>query len=509
MSTVEVPEVDHALMRRRVRLHRSLSTFANFALTYSSVGAAAGIFSLFAFSLDTAGPAMFWAWITVGVVAGVLCLVWAELASHYPYAGAIYQWSALLAGRRIGWWVGWIYLFAGIWVTAAWYFVLPAAFVPLFNLSGTQAELVGISLIALGVAAVFNALGIEILGKFTKYGVFVELTVLVVFTVVVIAASPHHQNPSVLVSSGGTARTFGAWVPALLAGGIFMSTWVLYSFENGGTLGEETLDAHRKAPKAVLISWAVVIGLGIIFLVGFLTSIGNLSTIMKSSTPLQDIIAAALPSGFVKFYLVAICFITILGANAYFAGIVRHVFSMARDDQLPFARVLSKTRESTGAPWVAVLVVAVVTGLPFVASRSMAVLSTGATACIYVCYFLVSCIFLVSKFRGWPGESRAPFRLGRWGAPVAVAAVVLSGAIMVELFWFRTASDPAWHGMPVAFWLLALPLVLGAIYYPLRVHRRLPSTVDDVESPVVVQGLPAESVLPVNEPSTTGGPFRD
>jgi len=45
------------------------------------------------------------------VVSGQLLvsLVFAELGSHYPVAGALFHWRKNLAGRGCGWWVGCIY----------------------------------------------------------------------------------------------------------------------------------------------------------------------------------------------------------------------------------------------------------------------------------------------------------------------------------------------------------------------------------------------------------------
>jgi amino acid transporter len=39
----------------------------------------------------------------------LVALVFGELASHYPVAGALYQYSKHTVGRRCGWFVGWFY----------------------------------------------------------------------------------------------------------------------------------------------------------------------------------------------------------------------------------------------------------------------------------------------------------------------------------------------------------------------------------------------------------------
>ena len=43
----------------------------------------------------------------------------AELASHFPIAGSIYQWSKRLSGYTLGWFTGWIYFFAGVLTVTA------------------------------------------------------------------------------------------------------------------------------------------------------------------------------------------------------------------------------------------------------------------------------------------------------------------------------------------------------------------------------------------------------
>lgn len=460
----EVEPLERELDAQHGKLSRKLGTFANLAITYSGVGAAAGIFSLFAFSLGVSGPSMVWGWVLVGLGMGVMSLLFAELASHYPYAGVVYQWSAILSGRRIGWWVGWVYLFGVIFTLTSYYFTMQASVVPLFGLEGTQAQVVAISLVVLIIATGFNAAGIDVLGKFTKFGVIIELGVFAVITTLVLFLSPNHQPLSILTNTGGTSADFSGWVGTMLAGGIFLALWVQFSFENGGTLGEETVDAHHKAPRAVLGAWSVTFLLGLFFIVSILVSSGGTAELMGSASPVVDVISSALGSTGGKVYLWLILFITLLGANAFFAGAVRHLFSMARDDMLPFSRALSTTRAATGSPWIAVLVIAVITALPFLASQTFAVLVTGAVAVMYVGYFLISIVMLRARLGGWP-KADAPFKLGSWGLILNVLALLFTGAMMINLLWPRDSTNPEKWGLPVAWWLLGVPVVVGGIYF--------------------------------------------
>src|ERR1700676_1756330 len=93
----------------RPQLNRVLGLFANFSVAFTYLSPMVGIFSLFALGLSAGGPAYIWlTWIPV---AGMLlvALVFGELASHYPVAGALYQYGKHTVGARFGWFVGWFY----------------------------------------------------------------------------------------------------------------------------------------------------------------------------------------------------------------------------------------------------------------------------------------------------------------------------------------------------------------------------------------------------------------
>lgn len=73
----------------RPQLNRVLGLFANFSVAFTYLSPMVGILSLFVLGLGAGGPAYIWlTWIPV---AGMLlvALVFGELASHYPVAGAL------------------------------------------------------------------------------------------------------------------------------------------------------------------------------------------------------------------------------------------------------------------------------------------------------------------------------------------------------------------------------------------------------------------------------------
>src|ERR1043166_1328733 len=91
------------------QLNRVLGFFENFAVAFTYLSPMVGIYSLFLVGVATGGPA--YIWLTFVPLFGVLfvALVFGELGSHFPVAGALYQYSKFSVGAGYGWFVGWFY----------------------------------------------------------------------------------------------------------------------------------------------------------------------------------------------------------------------------------------------------------------------------------------------------------------------------------------------------------------------------------------------------------------
>ena len=166
----------------RPQLNRVLGLFANFSVAFTYLSPMVGIFSLFALGLGTGGPAYIWlTWIPV---AGMLlvALVFGELASHYPVAGALYQYSKYTVGRKFGWFVGWFYGIA-LLVTVASVDTGVVIYATAlghnwfgwnFNPTSHMTILV-VTLVLLAVQTVLNGIGAKVMGRVAQFGVYVEI----------------------------------------------------------------------------------------------------------------------------------------------------------------------------------------------------------------------------------------------------------------------------------------------------------------------------------------------
>lgn len=488
-------------------LRRALGALANGALTFAGVGVFSGLFALYAFSMTSAGPAMIWGWPLTLVTSGALVLVFAQLASHFPFAGSMYQWPMMLAGKRIGWGVGWIYLAALFPLMTAYYATLPVMVRPLFGWEQSFATDRNIILFAAAFALLWNLFNVRALAKLAEWGMIIEIVVTIGVVLLVFALGPKdfgtlNDMSHVVTDAAGNASveslSFDDWVPALFGGGIFVSYWVMYTFENGGTLGEETKDASRNAPKGILGAFSFAAVSGVIFFVCLTASLADPVKSMLAGTPAEHAIGLHLPTWVVKLFLAVLVEGLIIATSTMFAGATRHLFGMARDNQIPFARAWTRTN-SAGAPWAAALLLTALSLLPVFVFKAQAASMVGAaTAAMYTSYSLVALVTLWAVFKGWP-HKRAVFDLGRWNLPVTAVAAVGAVFTTVNLLWARASTNPtydqitgettsAWYRhVPMGWYIVGVPILLGAAYY-LRWRQNMQSDAEvDVSTGFVDQ----------------------
>jgi urea carboxylase system permease len=506
----ERDSADLARFGYKQELKRSLGMFSSFAVAFSYISPSTGIFTLFALGLTTLGGVFIWTWPVVALGQFIVALNFAEVSSHYPIAGSIFQWTKYLAGRTYSWLSGWIYLFAGILTVTAVVATLPLALIPALNGLGWHSlnaaslhtQLV-VALITLVVITVLNIYGVRLVALINNTGVLFEILGMFVFAIVLLAFHDH-QGIHVVVNSGGFKVGPSSFLAAM-----FMSLFVIYGFDTASTLAEETKNPRRNAPKAVLYSVVGAFIIGGVFLLGTLMAIPNLHSAITGNGGLgfspANIIEANFPSAFATLYLFVVSAAIFVCCLSIMAATIRLCFGMARDHQLPWSRPLSRVAPSLHTPVWACITVAVLAAVPFLKYSGAGIIAIAATGMIYLSYFLGNLVIMRARLRGWP-KVRAPFRLGRWGLLVNTVALLYGGAMIINFAWPRVASNPKpdqtagalslgldfLNKIPI-LWTVAVGIaVIGLIYF-LAAGRRQPF------SPVVP---------PAEEEATAAGTSR-
>src|SRR4051812_5447279 len=348
------------------QLRRVLGLFANFSVAFTYLSPMVGIYSLFALGLGTGGPA--YIWLNLIPIIGMLfvALVFGELASHYPVAGALYQYSKFSVGPRYGWFVGWFYGFALLITVAAVDTGVVAYFAALthnwfsWSLDPTDHfTILWITVLLLLVQTVLNTTGAQVMGRVARFGVYVE--VLGTFGIaVILAIHGFHHGLGYLFTTQGVQHVatnplglnfHGSWLAAALVA-VLAPVYIYYGFESAGDISEETKDAGRQVPRAMRLAviWG---GIGSIVLTAALL----LAVPGDGATGVGDAVAGGvpsilgqLPSGVQDFLLLLIIFAFFsCGTSIQGAG-SRLAFSYARDGALPGSSWIRQVHARFGTP---------------------------------------------------------------------------------------------------------------------------------------------------------------
>ena len=452
-SQAERDSADLATFGYQQELKRELGTFSSFAVAFSYISPSTGIFTLFFLGMSALGASLFWTWPAVALMQFIVALNFAELSSHFPLAGSVFQWTKFLAGRGYAWITGWFYVFAGVLTVASVCATLPIALIPVlnnvfgWNLNETlfSADAKVVALITLALITVLNIYGVKLVAIVNNTGVIFEILGMVVFAVI-LAIAENNQGVGVIVDSqaSGNFLEFPAGVTfSFFLVGMFMSLYVIYGFDTASTLAEETRNPRSEAPKAVLASVIGAFVIGAVFLWGVLIATPDIGAEAASlaSGP-GVIIGEVLSEGLTTLYLVVVAAAIFVCCMAIQTSTIRLAFGMARDDQLPFSKAMAKVNPRLHTPVLTCIVVGVLAAVPFIQFAGAAVIAVGATASIYFSYLLGNLAVLRARSKGWPKTS-APFKLGRWGMVVNVIAV-LWGAAMLVNFLTPSPAASAW-----------------------------------------------------------------
>src|ERR1700682_816718 len=487
-------------------LNRMLGVYSSFAIAFSYISPSTGIFTLFILGLGLAGPAFFWSWPIVVVGQLLVALNFAEVSSHFPVAGSVYQWTKYLSNRTYAWFTGWIYLFAGVITVAGVVATVPLVLIPLLNnlgmnIPGTPEAQRNTAALVLLSTTLLSIFGVRIVAFVNNTGVVFEIVGMVVFALILILFY-HRQSPAVFTDFSYLGSSFNVGTGTFL-GAMFMSLFVIYGFDTASTLAEETKNPRKAAPQAVLASIVGAAIIGTIFLVAVIIAIpGDMKTFVADTAggkypfPLVTIIEANFPGWGAHLYLFVVFAAIYICCLAIQTSTIRLAFGMGRDGKLPLAKYWNNVSSSLHTPVGTCIVIGVLAGLPLIYYAGAGTIAIAATGGILLSYILGNIAILRARLRGWPKED-APFKLRGWGTIINVLGLVWGIAMEINFLWPRNLAagnqNPPGRSLPnvtipspigdipIFEATLGLIVIVGAIYY-FAAQRNAPETVQPTQA---------------------------
>ncbi|MFH8346565.1 amino acid permease [Streptomyces sp. NPDC018045] len=423
------------------QLNRALGLWQ---LTAIGVGGiiGAGIFTLAGTVANgKAGPAVLLSFLVAGVASAAAAFSYAEFAGLIPKAGSAYTYGYAVLGELAGWFIGWdllleytaIVAVVAIGISGYFGFLLGELGVglPAWMLgapgtgAGHRVDLFAAALCLL--IAYLLTLGIRNAARFET--IVVGLKVLVVL--LVIGVGFFH------VETGNYTPFFPFGVGGAFTGAATVF-FAVFGYDAMSTAAEESKDAQRHMPKAILYSLLISM---VLYVLACLVLTGmqdhrdidpesGFSTAFKSVglSGLADVIAVGAIIG-----ILTVMFTFMLGAT-------RVWFSMSRDGLLPkwFARTHPRRQVPTRVTWIVGAASAAIAGLLPIGEAAELTNIGILLAFVVVC---VSVIVLRYKRPDLPRTFRTP------GMPVVPAIGVVFSLWLITFLEWRT-----W--LRFAVWLL-------------------------------------------------------
>ncbi|MEU1010815.1 amino acid permease [Streptomyces sp. NPDC005890] len=350
-----IEHIEETEVGEGTRLDKSLGLWQ---LTAIGVGGiiGAGIFTLAGTVANgTAGPAVLVSFLIAGIASACAALSYAEFAGMIPKAGSAYTYGYAVLGEFAGWFIGWdllleytaIVAVVAIGISGYFGFLVEAmgAHLPAWMLgapgtgAGHRVDLFAVVLCLL-IAWLLN-LGMRSAARFETFVVALKvLVVLLVIGVGVFHITSANYTPFFPFGIGG-AFTGAATV-----------FFAVFGYDAMSTAAEESKDAQRHMPKAIIYSLVISMVLYVAACL-VLTGMQNYKDIDKESgfsTAFKSVGLGALADVIAVGAIIGI--LTVM--FTFMLGVTRVWFSMSRDGLLPrwFAKTHPTRHVPTRVTWI-------------------------------------------------------------------------------------------------------------------------------------------------------------
>jgi amino acid transporter len=424
------------------------------------------MYMVFGLGLAAAGPGFWWALVVVLIGQVLIAVTFGVLASRWPMAGGVYQWSRRLLGPVYGWFAGWAYMWTlMVTMTAVSYGgALFAAAV--FDLdTGNQTLMALVGMVILAGAVLVNVLGRAAVRVVGFLCLIAEVAGSVGIAVWLLCF--HRVNSVASLGSAVTWPPETAFMATPFVMAVMFAGWSFLGFESASTLAEEVAQPKRDIPKAIVGS-LVAVGIVVLFTC-FAFLIAMPEGAASEADPVAATLTAYLPTPAFKAMMV-------LFVIAYFATVVavssavsRIVWSYGRNGELPGSRYLSRLHRRINTPTTATVVtgaIGIALYLPFQSEQIYTLLVTFVTAGFFLSFGFPIVGLAISKLRGTWDRSEPTF-LGRAGHAAGWLALVWVIAETVNVLWPRT-GDPLvdWAPFIVTAALFVVGLAIRAQLRP-------------------------------------------
>jgi len=310
------------MQAKRERLKRAIGKKTLLMLIINAL-LGTGIFFLPAIGASIAGPASIISWILVSIIAIFMASYFAELASMFPKAGGIYEYTKKAFGKYPGFMIGWTTwiltnITIGMLIVGTLYYLLPGMHYTTY---------IVLSILIILFFNFISYRGIEISSKILM--IFGIITLSVLLSLIL----PGLMHINVSNYQPFFINSFPAMLPIIFLA-MFYITETFIGWETATFFAEEVKNVRRVLPKMMVYATIIIVLVAISLVITCL-GVSNWVVFGASQRPMAFIADILYGKGAGNI-LTMIMFLPLIGAVAgWIISSPRLLFAMARDKALP------------------------------------------------------------------------------------------------------------------------------------------------------------------------------
>ncbi|KAH7914587.1 amino acid transporter [Hygrophoropsis aurantiaca] len=495
-STVMIQNADDTLLAElgyKSEFNREFSLVETVAFAFSIMGVVASVAGTYEFPIAAGGHVgMIWGWLIPSLFVMGIAASLAELVSAMPTSAGLYYWSAKLASPEYSaiasWITGWanvtgqISLVCSIdygcaqMITTAITVGSDGAIVP------SKGATYGILLAVLFTHGIVCSSATQILARVNLFYAAINMGATIAAFIALMVCSRGNgvsAKDAFMLFENNTGWKSNGWAFCMA---FTAPMWTLTGYDSAAHISEETKDAARTAPIAILagVAGTEILGLFLYIAASFATK--SATDILKSDFALtmgQLYLDVLGKRGMLGIWSVIIVTQVVTGA-AQGVDASRVVFAFARDGALPGSRWWKQMNPRTQTPVNAVWFVmagAAACGLLGFSAAALSSLAGASVIGLYISYAVPIFLRITSgRNRFIPG----PFSLGSWYMPIGIVSI-LWVAFMVVLLLFPTVQAVRAPGMNYAVVIIVGMFVFASGYWVVSARKWFRGPVSNVD----------------------------
>jgi amino acid transporter len=403
-----------------------------------------GIFLIPAIAASFGGTASIFSWIIMFILSIYIAFVFGELVAMYPTAGGVYEFSKKAYGRFPSFIIGWT-----TWLVNT--INTPLLIVAALKVAFPMLTSLYFILISVGIIVFMNFIAYRgMKDSSVLLFIFASIT-LVVIGLYLFKAIPLFNIAYVLPFQNTNLL--------MILIGVFFISETFFGWESASFLAEETENAKKVIPKALVIT-TIFVGLLSVIVGAVSLGIFPIDKLVGDTNAFSSIVTMLFTGEYARYFVIGIFVVFIGSASANIIATPRLLLAMARDKL--FIEQFSKISSKTGTPYKAIFFQAVVgIILIFISFGNYEILLSLIIPLSFLMYFAVIITLpILRKKNHAKVDFRAPF--GTW-LPYVIGLLFL-GFIGV---WLYIEPNSAYiFRYVIGFILFGLPVyLLLNIYY--------------------------------------------